>query len=112
MPPVATGSSNGETNGASASESSASARRPSFDFRIQKGQPEISSAFHGKSGSAVEDGEAGVGTPPNELVASGVSHDRVKHFFGTYPAVSFDVMKQQLIPLLSSCVLQEVTTFL
>ncbi|CAO1637783.1 unnamed protein product [Sympodiomycopsis kandeliae] len=79
MPPVATGS-NAEVNGAAASESSASARRPSFDFRIQKGQPEISSAF--QAGSAVEDGEAGVGTPPNELVASGVSHDRVKHFFG------------------------------
>ena len=81
MPPVATGSSNGvAANGAGSS----AARRPSFDFRIQKGQPEISSEFRGASdsGSAVETGEDGGVTPPNELVASGISHDKVKHFFG------------------------------
>lgn len=80
MPPVATGSSNGDAPAPDAGSSSA--RRPSFDFRIQKGQPEISSAFAGHTGSAVETGEDGGVTPPNELIASGVSHDKVKHFFG------------------------------
>ena len=75
MPPVATGS-NGEANGA---ESSAAARRPSFDFRIQKGKPELSAAF---KDAAREAGEEADVTPPNELVASNVSHDKVKHFFG------------------------------
>lgn len=76
MPPVATGSN---ANGVDGAESSASARRPSFDFRIQKGQPEISSAFRNER---TEAGEDGVITPPNELIAAGVSHDKVKHFFG------------------------------
>lgn len=88
MPPVATGSSNGAAaNGAGSS----TARRPSFDFRIQKGQPEISSEYRSTdSGSAVETGEDGGVTPPNELVASGISHDKVKHFFGE-SILPFDV---------------------
>lgn len=79
MPPTATDGA--DPNGAGAS-ASASARRASFDFKIQKGKPELS-AHNRETSGGMEAGEDGGVSPPNELVTSQqATHDRVKHFFG------------------------------
>lgn len=80
MPPTATGTD-------ASAASSSQGRRPSFDFTIHKGKPEISAAHPASmpsAGAIAEEGEDGRATPPNEVATNGTrsAHEKVQHFFG------------------------------
>lgn len=80
MPPVATGQSNGE------SVSSGIPPSQSYEFKLQKGRPEASTASLEPSSLLTGETDAlgaatpsGAVTPPHPVT---VTHEKVKHFFG------------------------------